>query len=76
MKIDCMEWTQLAHFEVSEEFERDAAILARLEDIASKPSLSESLMRWVSRTPIMGSLAGNDGDEDTKGIYRDSSKFT
>ena len=21
-------------------------------------------MRWISRTPIMGSLAGNDGDEE------------
>lgn len=44
--------------------ERDAAILARLEDVASKPSLNDSLMRWISRTPIMGSLAGNDGDEE------------
>lgn len=49
--------------------ERDAAILARLEDIASQPSLNESLMRWVSRTPIMGSLSGNDDDEDTVAEY-------
>ena len=49
--------------------ERDSAILARLEDVAAKPSLSESLMRWVSRTPIMGSLAGNDDDEDTVAEY-------
>ena len=49
--------------------QRDAAILSRLEDVASKPSLSESLMRWVSRTPIMGSLAGNHGDEDAVAEY-------
>ena len=52
--------------------ERDAAILTRLEDVSSKPSLSESLLQWVSRTPIMGSLAGNDGDEHTVTEYVDA----
>ena len=51
--------------------ERDAAILTRLEDVASKPSLCESLLQWVSRTPIMGSLVGNDGDEHTVTEYID-----
>ena len=57
--------------ELAKNSERDAAILTRLEDVASKPSLCESLLQWVSRTPIMGSLVGNDGDEHTVTEYID-----
>ena len=42
--------------------ENDAAILLDLEQIAAKPSLEESLMKWISRTPIMGSVYGSDND--------------
>ena len=57
--------------ELAKNSERDAAILTRLEDVASKPSLCESLLQWVSRTPIMGSLVENDGDEHTVTEYID-----
>jgi len=57
---------------LAEHSERDAEILARLEDVASKPSLSESLLRWVTRTPIMGSLPGTDGDDATVTEYIDA----
>ena len=57
---------------MAENSERDAAILARLEDAASKPSLSESILRWVSRTPIMGSIAGSTGDSEVVNEYVNS----
>ena len=40
----------------------DAAILLDLEEIAAKSSLEESLMKWISRTPIMGSVYGSEND--------------
>ena len=52
--------------------EHDAAILARLEDAASKPSLFDSMIRWLSRTPIMGSTYGSEGDETAVAEYVDS----
>ncbi len=58
------EMDPLAHFrKLAERSERDAEILARLEATAAAPSLAASLMRWLSRTPIQGSLAGDEGDE-------------
>jgi len=42
--------------------EEDVAILLDLEEAIAKTSLEESLMEWISRTPIMGSNYGTDGD--------------
>ena len=44
-------------------------MLARLEDAMSKPSLCESVMNWVERTPIMGSSYGSDGDAEDVRAY-------
>ncbi len=52
--------------------QRDADILARLEDAASKPSLFDSILRWISRTPIMGSTAGSEDDDAVVAAYVDS----
>jgi len=49
--------------------ERGAAMLARLEDAMSKPSLCESVMNWVERTPIMGSPYGSKGDAENVRAY-------
>ena len=49
--------------------ERGAAMLARLEDAMSKPSLCESLMNWVERTPIMGSSYDSEGDDAAVRAY-------
>jgi tryptophan 2,3-dioxygenase len=49
--------------------ERGATILARLEDAMSQPSLYESMMNWVERTPIMGSLYGGEGDAENVRAY-------
>ena len=57
---------------LAENSERDAVILARLEDVASKPSLFDPILRWVSRTPIMGSTAGSDGDDSVVEAYVDA----
>jgi len=40
----------------------DVEVLKRLEARMSEESLYESLMRWIERTPIMGSAFGSDGD--------------
>ena len=49
--------------------ERSATILARLEDAVSQPSLYESMMNWVERTPIMGSSYGSKGDAENVRAY-------
>jgi len=49
--------------------ERSAAMLARLEDALSQPSLYESMMNWVERTPIMGSSYGSEGDAENVRAY-------
>ena len=49
--------------------ERGAAMLARLEDAMSKPSLCESMMNWVERTPIMGSSYASEGDDAAVRAY-------
>ena len=49
--------------------ERSATILARLEDAMSQPSLYESMMNWVERTPIMGSSYGSKGDAENVRAY-------
>ncbi|PXF22685.1 MAG: tryptophan 2,3-dioxygenase [Methanobacteriota archaeon] len=58
------EMDPLAHFrKLAERSERDAEILANLEATAAAPSLAESLTRWLTRTPIQGSLYGDEGDD-------------
>ena len=58
------EMDPLAHFrKLAERSERDAEILAKLEETAATPSLSTSLKRWLSRTPVQGSMVGDDDDE-------------
>ena len=52
--------------------ERGAATLTRLEEALSRPSLCESLMNWVERTPIMGSTYGSDGDDGAVRDYVES----
>ena len=49
--------------------ERSATILARLENAVSQPSLYESMMNWVERTPIMGSSYGSKGDAENVRAY-------
>ncbi|HJM22919.1 MAG: tryptophan 2,3-dioxygenase family protein [Candidatus Thalassarchaeum sp.] len=49
--------------------ERSAAMLARLEDALLQPSLYESMMNWVERTPIMGSSYGSEGDAENVRAY-------
>ena len=49
--------------------ERSATILARLEDAMSQPSLYESMMNWVERTPIMGSSYGSKSDAENVRAY-------
>jgi len=44
-------------------------ILERLENTESMPSLAESLMNWIARTPIMGSIYGSKGDDDVVSEY-------
>ena len=36
------------------------------------PSLVESLMNWIERTPIMGSLYGSENDEEVVSDYINS----
>ena len=47
----------------------DVDVLKRLEARMSEESLYESLMRWIERTPIMGSTIGSDGDGKIVGEY-------
>ena len=49
---------------LAENSEKDALILQDLEDALAKPSLEESLMKWISRTPIMGSIYGSEKDSE------------
>tara|TARA_B100001123_G_scaffold419105_1_gene523863 strand:+ start:345 stop:1403 length:1059 start_codon:yes stop_codon:yes gene_type:complete len=50
---------------MAERGEEHRKVLAKLEDAASKPSLAESLMLWVERTPIMGSVYESENDYET-----------
>ena len=52
--------------------ERATARLARLEEAMSRPSLYESLLNWVERTPIMGSAYGSGGDGEVVRAYVES----
>jgi tryptophan 2,3-dioxygenase len=48
---------------------KDADILQDLEDALAMPSLETSLMKWISRTPIMGSVYGSENDSESVKIY-------
>ena len=43
----------------------DTEILSRLEKRLSEQSLYDSLMKWIERTPIMGSFIGDEEDENS-----------
>ena len=49
-----------------------SGILAHLEKMKELPSLRESLMNWIERTPIMGSIYGSEGDEALVAAYIDA----
>jgi tryptophan 2,3-dioxygenase len=63
----------LAHFrKMAGEGEAGERALARLERRMAEESLVAVVTRWLSRTPIMGSIAGSDGDEVTVAEYVDA----
>ncbi len=45
------------------------AVIKRLEEAAGNPSLYDSVMGWIARTPIMGSTPGNEGDAEVVSQY-------
>ena len=49
----------------------DSDVLKRLEARMEEDSLYKSLMRWIERTPIMGSTFGSDGDDRVVNDYID-----
>ena len=49
--------------------EKDADILQDLEGALAMPSLETSLMKWISRTPIMGSIYGSENDSESVKKY-------
>ena len=51
---------------------KDKDVLERLEAEQGNESLYDSLMRWMERTPIMGSIFGSEGYESTVRNYVDS----
>ena len=50
----------------------DEEVLSRLEARLQEDTLYDSLMRWIERTPIMGSAYGSDGDDEAVGEYVNS----
>ncbi|RAH15897.1 MAG: tryptophan 2,3-dioxygenase [Methanobacteriota archaeon] len=54
---------------MAERGEEHKEVLSMLEDAASRPSLVESLMLWVERTPIMGSGFESDNDQENVQQY-------
>ena len=54
---------------LSKRSSKDAEILARLERRLAEQSLYDALMKWIERTPIMGSFIGDDGDNNTVGEF-------
>ena len=51
---------------------RDKEVLERLESQLENESLYESLIRWIERTPIMGSIFQSEGDEEAVRNYVNS----
>ena len=55
----------LSHFrKLAERGGPDAEVLKRLEAEDAMPALGDILAEWLLRTPIQGSLAGDEGDEE------------
>ena len=55
----------LAHFrKLAKRGGPDAEVLKRLEAEEAMPALGDILAKWLLRTPIQGSLAGDAGDEE------------
>lgn len=57
---------------MAERGEGDSRILSHLEKMKELPSLRESLMNWIERTPIMGSIYGSNGDLKSVSEYVDA----
>ncbi|MBS71440.1 MAG: tryptophan 2,3-dioxygenase [Thermoplasmata archaeon] len=59
------EMDPLAHFrKLAERGGRDAEVLKILEAEEQMPTMGEILSKWLSRTPIQGSLAHDENDEE------------
>jgi tryptophan 2,3-dioxygenase len=59
------EMDPLGHFrKLAERGGPDAEVLKKLEAESAIPALGEILATWLSRTPIQGSVAGSDNDDD------------
>jgi len=57
---------------LAERGEKDKEVLVRLEAELENDTLYESLMRWIERTPIMGSSFESEDDESTVSDYVNS----
>ncbi len=63
----------LGHFrKLASRSEADAAALVRLEAALDETTLAAALTTWLSRTPIMGSFYGSDGDAGAVEAYVDA----
>ena len=63
----------LGHFrKLATRSEADAAALARLESTLQETTLVSALTTWLSRTPIMGSFYGSEGDSEAVEAYVDA----
>ena len=63
----------LGHFrKLATRSEADAAALAQLEAALEETTLASALTTWLSRTPIMGSFYGSEGDSETVETYVDA----
>ena len=67
------EMDPLAHFrKLASRSEADAAALSRLESALEDTTLVSALTTWLSRTPIMGSFYGSEGDSEAVQDYVDA----
>ncbi|MEE2747034.1 MAG: tryptophan 2,3-dioxygenase family protein [Candidatus Thermoplasmatota archaeon] len=63
----------LGHFrKLATRSEADAAALVRLEAALQETTLVSALTTWLSRTPIMGSFYGSEGDSEAVEAYVDA----
>jgi len=57
---------------LAEEGKVSKSVLENFENVSSQPSIRESLEDWLSRTPINGSLSGDDNDSEVVSKFIDS----
>lgn len=57
---------------LAEEGKVSKSVLENFENVSSQPSIRESLEDWLSRTPINGSLSGDDNDSQVVSKFIDS----